>query len=244
MPVRLSPLGDPAEFTILVGDPRRAFVLGQVLTVQPELSHLARGLWGYGGETERGLRLTVQSTGVGGPSAAAVISDLAGCGVRTAVRLGTCVALDPGIEPGEAFLVSSAVGRDGASGSLGVDAGDAVVPDPGLFGTLEGVAPPAVVVSHDLVRRLDPRSGTSANGSEAPLRDLQTAATLAAGRTLGVASAAVLIVAEAEDETRSPDAYLEERFSEIAMKVMHSVEDSMVNSGDSGDSGDDPAPKP
>ena len=53
-----------------------------------------RGLWGYTGAAADGEPLTIQSTGMGGPSAAIVIAELADLGARTLVRVGTCGALD------------------------------------------------------------------------------------------------------------------------------------------------------
>lgn len=118
MPVRMTPLEPPAGDAILVGDSRRAFALAQALMVQPRMSHQARGLWGYTGAGEAGHDLTVQSTGVGGPSAVAVIGDLAEAGVTTVVRLGSCVALDRELKPGTVLLVERAIACDGAGRSL------------------------------------------------------------------------------------------------------------------------------
>ena len=41
----------------------------------------------------------MQSTGMGGPSAALVLADLAELGVRRAIRIGTCTALAPDLHP-------------------------------------------------------------------------------------------------------------------------------------------------
>ena len=65
--------------------------LANRVMVEPLMSNLSRGLWGYHGETPLGRELTVQSTGIGAPSATIVAHELAGLGVRTAVRVGTCV---------------------------------------------------------------------------------------------------------------------------------------------------------
>ena len=46
------------------------------------MSNHARGLWGYSGRTPAGAELTIQATGMGGPSAAVVLADLAELGVR------------------------------------------------------------------------------------------------------------------------------------------------------------------
>ena len=240
MPVRLSPLGPPGADAILVGDPRRAFALGQALTVQPEMSHLARGLWGYGGHTPGGTKLTVQATGVGGPSAVAVISDLVALGVTRVVRLGTCVAREPGIAAGSAYLIGEAIPRDGTSNALlgtraagksrdeepaaDPDTGDAAFPnpepDPALVSLLAGVAPVARVSSHDLVLRMERDDGVA----PAPLRDLQTAATFAVADRLGIAAAAVLIVAEDSEGERIGESELEGGFAEVGLRVVRALE--------------------
>ena len=70
-----------------------------------------RGLWGYSGTAEAdGAPLTIQSTGMGGPSAAIVLEELADLGVRRAVRIGTCGALDAALRHGDlvAVVTSSA----------------------------------------------------------------------------------------------------------------------------------------
>ena len=72
-----------------------------------------RGLWGYTGTARDGEPLTVQSTGMGGPSAAIVVEELIGLGARTLIRIGTCGALVDGIELGTLVPVESALAADG-----------------------------------------------------------------------------------------------------------------------------------
>ena len=93
MPQRLRPTAPIAADAILVGDPGRALMLAQELLEQPKMANHARGLWGYSGRTPAGAELSVMSTGMGGPSAALVLADLAELGVRRAVRVGTATAL-------------------------------------------------------------------------------------------------------------------------------------------------------
>lgn len=237
MPVRLTPLEPPAADAIVVGDSRRAFVLAQELTVQPRMSHQARGLWGYTGTSERGLDLTVQSTGVGGPSAVAVIGDLIEAGVSTLVRLGTCVSIADHPEPGEALLVERAIAADGAGRALAARATGSgsvrdpvtIEPDRALFDSLRGLAEPGTVSSHDLVARLDRRpdqagAGTSVAGQGAPVRDLQTAATLAIARSLGIRAAALLVVAESGPAGRLGEGEMEDRFLELGPAVLEVLE--------------------
>lgn len=215
MPIRIEPLIEPTPEAILVGDPRRAFALAQAFTGEPRMSHLARGLWGYVGQTPDGRGLTVQSTGAGGPAAAAVLSDLAGAGVRTALRMGTCEATEGGPEPGRVFLVKEALAFDGvgrtlAGGGLGAD-GVRVRPDAELTGRLRdalgGSAPEIEVSSHDLVARLDPEAIGEVPGG---IRDLQTAAFLAAADRVGVRAAALLIVIEDASGNRLEESGVEQ----------------------------------
>lgn len=110
----------------------------------------ARGLWGYTGLAADGELLTVQATGMGGPSTAIVVEELIALGARTLVRIGTCGALDPALRLGELIAVSEAVPGDGTSASLG--ASRPVAADPVLSAALaqEAGRPAVRVCTSDL----------------------------------------------------------------------------------------------
>src|ERR1700744_753530 len=108
VPRRLRPTAEIPSEAILVGDPGRAMALAQVVTEGPKMSNHARGLWGYSGLTADGRGLNLQATGMGGPSAALVLSALAELGVRRAVRIGTCAALAADLRPGDLVCVTEA----------------------------------------------------------------------------------------------------------------------------------------
>jgi len=190
MPSRLRPTSSVAAEAILVGDPGRALLLAQELLEQPKMSNHARGLWGYTGRTPAGSELTVQSTGMGGPSAAVVLGDLAELGVRRAIRIGTCTALDPELAPGQLLVVGEAHAWSGGG------AGEPMLPDPGLTAALGDrlgeEARTAAVASLDTLHG----AGAPAPVSAGDAADMQTASLFARGSALGVALAAVLIVAE------------------------------------------------
>jgi len=194
MPSRLRPTSPVAADAILVGDPGRALLLAQELLEQPKMSNHARGLWGYSGRGAEGGELTIQATGMGGPSAAIVLADLAKLGVRRAIRIGTCSAVGAGAAVGELLITVEAVALGGSSAAFGVEVGAVVAPDPELsdrLGAELGEAARAVRVgSFDSLPEID--------GAETGIAaaDLQTVAVLAQGRRLGVAAAALLIVAE------------------------------------------------
>ncbi|HEY6551212.1 MAG TPA: hypothetical protein VIY71_08450 [Solirubrobacterales bacterium] len=194
MPRRLRPTAAIAPEAILVGDPGRALLLAQELLGEPKMSNHARGLWGYSGHTASGSPLTIQATGIGGPSAVVVVSDLAKLGVRRVVRVGTCVGFDDDCKLGELLLATGAIAEGGSATSLGVAIGEAVLPDASLTARIEealaGGGRPGVVASFDA----HPGEGSSRPGVVAA--DMQTAPLLARARSLGIEAAAILITAE------------------------------------------------
>ncbi len=208
MPARLQPNAPLAADAILVGDPGRALLLAQELLEQPKMSNHARGLWGYTGRTHAGTDLTIQSTGMGAPSAAVVLADLAELGVRRAVRVGTCVGLELDLGPGELLIVTEAVATAGSATAFGVAAGTAVRPDPDLLARLRaelaGKGRDARVVSLDTAHGDTPALPGDAAGA-----DMQTVAVLARAAALGIAIGAVLVVTETASGDRLDDAGLE-----------------------------------
>ena len=193
MPSRLRPTAPTAADSVLVGDPGRALMLAQALLEEPKMSNHARGLWGYSGRTPAGAELTVQATGMGGPSAALVLADLAELGLRRAVRVGTCAAIAPEPAPGELLLVLEAHAWAGGGDGL------AALPEAKLTARLRErlgrTARPAIVASLDtLHRRQDEAPAPYAERVDAA--DMQTATLLVRAEELGVAMAAVLAVSE------------------------------------------------
>jgi uridine phosphorylase len=217
MPARLRPKAPVAADAILVGDPGRSLLLAQQLLVEPRMSNHARGLWGYTGRTPAGRELTIQATGMGGPSAAIVLADLAELGVRRAVRVGTCAGSGGGAACGELLLVETAIAAGGSAASLGLSVGDAVAPDAELHrrlgDALGGDARAATVVSCDTA----PHEGDIAPGASAA--DLQTAAVLARARELEIAAAAVLIVSEVVSEAAATEAIDDDTLAAAAKRA-------------------------
>jgi uridine phosphorylase len=186
----LRPTAAIAPLAVLPGDPGRALALAQDLLEGPRMANHARGLWGYTALTPGGDALTVQSTGIGGPSVAIVLTELHSLGVRRAVRIGTCTALDPSVEAGELVVAQSAIPPGG---------GETLMPDASLTAALAAAEPRlrgVTVAGAD--RYYDPdetalREARLAAGGH--VVDLGTAATLEVGARLGVEVASVLVVA-------------------------------------------------
>jgi uridine phosphorylase len=207
MPSRLRPVAPVAADAVLVGDPGRSLLLAQELMQQPKMSNHARGLWGYFGHTPAGAELTVQATGMGGPSAALVLADLAELGVRRAVRIGSATGVSADAALGDLVLV----GEAHAWGGPGTREGVAVLPDPSLTAalreTLGDAARVGSVASLDLP--LADHLDAGAGELSADVADMQTAALLERGGALGVAVAAVLVVSEAGAGERLDDEAME-----------------------------------
>jgi DeoD family purine-nucleoside phosphorylase len=111
-----------AERVLLPGDPGRARRLAGELLHEPELLNEHRGLLGYSGAAiADGLPLTIQCTGMGGPSAAIVASELIELGARRLLRIGTCGALLSTLQLGTLVIATAAIGDDGTSRALGAD---------------------------------------------------------------------------------------------------------------------------
>lgn len=193
MPAYLRPTAPIAADAVLVGDPGRALLLAQELLEEPKMSNHARGLWGYSGRTPAGEALTIQATGIGGPSAAIVLGDLAELGVRRAVRIGTCVG-SADCSLGELLLVSAAIAAGGSAASLGIAVGETVDPDADLTEQMSRAL--AEDGRRAAIASVDAHPDGQALRSGATAADMQTASLLARARALGIATAAVLIVAE------------------------------------------------
>ena len=201
MPSRLRPTAPIAADAVLVGDPGRALLLAQELLEEPKMSNHARGLWAYFGKTPAGGELTIQATGMGGPSAAIVLGDLAELGVRRAVRVGTCVGAGTSAALGDLLVVREAIAHGGSTASLGIEPGTAVAPDAGLTGRLQSeLEGEGRLVS---IASVDAHPAEQAAQQGVAAIDMQTAPLLARAAALQIELAALLIVSEAEQGATS-----------------------------------------
>ena len=112
MPIHLrAEPGDFAEGCLLPGDPLRAKYIAETFFDDPvEVNH-ERGMLGYTG-TFRGKRVSVQSSGMGCPSAAIVTEELVQLGVKKVLRVGTCGGLQPDMQMGDLIVAVSATPAD------------------------------------------------------------------------------------------------------------------------------------
>jgi DeoD family purine-nucleoside phosphorylase len=114
--VRAEP-GDYAEACLLPGDPLRAKYVAETFLEDVEQKNWERGMLGYTG-TYNGRPVSVQSTGMGCPSAGIVIEELVQLGVKRLLRIGTCGGLQPDLQLGELIVALSAVPADATATHL------------------------------------------------------------------------------------------------------------------------------
>jgi purine-nucleoside phosphorylase len=191
----IRPAADLAERVLLPADPGRALAVAQaLLETPPKMFNHARGLWGYTGIAPDGEPLTVQATGMGGPSAAIVCEELIALGATRLVGIGTCGALDGELELGTLLAAETVLPVDGTSAALGAEG--LLTPDPELLERLVTAgARPTTVVSSDLF--YDPRDEAAAWRELGALAvEMEAATILQVAARRGVAAACVLGVSD------------------------------------------------
>ena len=105
--------GDVGRYCILPGDPGRCEKIAQYFD-HPVHVAANREYVTYTG-TLLGEKVTVTSTGIGGPSAAIAMEELANLGADTFVRVGTCGGIKLDVTSGDIVIATGAVRMEGAS---------------------------------------------------------------------------------------------------------------------------------
>ncbi len=110
--IRCKP-GDVGGYCLLPGDPGRCEAIARWFD---EPAHVVtnREYVTYTG-TLLGEKVSVCSTGIGGPSAAIAMEELVNIGVHTFVRVGTCGGIDLDVRSGDVVIATGAVRMDGTS---------------------------------------------------------------------------------------------------------------------------------
>ena len=114
--IRANP-GDYAEACLLPGDPLRAKYIAETFFDDVVQRNGERGMLGYSG-TFNGKPVSVQSSGMGCPSAAIVIEELVQLGVKKIMRVGTCGGLQPDMTMGDLVIALSATAADSTAVAL------------------------------------------------------------------------------------------------------------------------------
>jgi uridine phosphorylase len=105
--------GDIGEYVILPGDPKRCAKIAEHFD-NPVLVADSREYVTYTGYLD-GVKVSVTSTGIGGPSAAIAIEELAKSGAHTFIRVGTCGGMQTEVCGGDLVIATGAVRMEGTS---------------------------------------------------------------------------------------------------------------------------------
>jgi purine-nucleoside phosphorylase len=110
--IRAQP-GDVAPVVLLPGDPGRATRVAGRLEGAGCYNEF-RGLLGYTG-AYKGTPVSVQTTGVGAPSAAIVVEELAMLGAKTVIRIGTCGGAGVDVRPTDLIVATASCPIEGTT---------------------------------------------------------------------------------------------------------------------------------
>jgi uridine phosphorylase len=105
--------GDIGGYCLLPGDPDRAEEIARYLK-NPIKVAANREFVTYNGEL-LGQKVTVTSTGIGGPSAAIALEELAKLGAHTVIRVGTCGGIASFVLGGDIVIAAAACRQEGTS---------------------------------------------------------------------------------------------------------------------------------
>jgi len=129
--------GDVGRYVILPGDPKRCAKIAQYLD-GAELVADSREFVTYTGALD-GVKVSVTSTGIGGPSAAIAMEELVQSGADTFVRVGTCGGMQLDVKSGDIVIASGAIRMEGTSREYAPIEFPAVA-DVGVVNALAGAA--------------------------------------------------------------------------------------------------------
>jgi uridine phosphorylase len=118
--------GEVSTVALLPGDPFRVPLIAEFLTGVTEIAHKRehRTMTGM----YKGKKITATSTGMGCPSTAIAVEELARVGVRSFIRVGSSAGLQPHVKPGDLLISEGSLRNDGTTAAY-AHPGYPAVPD-------------------------------------------------------------------------------------------------------------------
>ncbi len=105
--------GEVGKYVILPGDPKRCKKIAQYFD-DPKLIADSREFVTYTGYLN-GEKVSVTSTGIGGPSASIAMEELVQAGADTFIRVGTCGGMQLDVVGGDIIVATGAIRMEGTS---------------------------------------------------------------------------------------------------------------------------------
>ena len=105
--------GEVGRYVIMPGDPKRCAKIAEYFE-NPVLIADNREYVTYTGTLD-GVKVSVTSTGIGGPSASIAMEELYRCGADTFIRIGTCGGMQKEVKSGDVVIATGAIRMEGTS---------------------------------------------------------------------------------------------------------------------------------
>lgn len=105
--------GEVGKYVILPGDPKRCASIAKYLDDAVQIAD-NREFVTFTGYLD-GEKVSVTSTGIGGPSASIAMEELVLCGADTFIRVGTCGGIELDVKGGDIVVATGAVRMEGTS---------------------------------------------------------------------------------------------------------------------------------
>jgi uridine phosphorylase len=234
--------GEIGEYVFLPGSPERSEKISQYFDHSREVAY-NREFRSFTGELD-GTRVTVCSTGIGGPSTAIAVEELHELGAHTMLRIGSCASVSPLVRKGDIVIPNGAVRMEGV-GQHYLPIEFPAVPDMDLLYTLEDAAralgyeynigptiskasfysqtaPETKPVGYDLINRWNAYVAGGATSTE-----MESAPLFIIASCLGIRAATVLISAtdckQYSNEARHTPGDIEHRAIEVGIEAMKRI---------------------
>ena len=105
--------GEVGRYVILPGDPKRCAKIAKYFDDPVQIADSREYVTFTG--TLDGVKVSVTSTGIGGPSASIAMEELVECGADTFIRIGTCGGIETSVKGGDVVIATGAVRMEGTS---------------------------------------------------------------------------------------------------------------------------------
>ena len=105
--------GDVGEYVLMPGDPKRCEKIAAYFD-DAKLIADNREYVTFTGSLD-GVKVSVTSTGIGGPSTAIALEELTRCGANTFLRVGTCGGIQLDVKGGDLVIATGAIRMEGTS---------------------------------------------------------------------------------------------------------------------------------
>lgn len=105
--------GDVGKYVLLPGDPERVLRIAKHLDGAREIAYNREFRTWTG--VYKGITISATSTGIGCPSAAIAVEELANIGATHVIRVGSTGAIQPGIQIGDLIIATGSMRNEGTS---------------------------------------------------------------------------------------------------------------------------------